>query len=279
MAAINPTTRAQIKVYLEEFIDRLIEQHKRQDITDPNLASNSGSFRLRGGNLKPFHAAMIPKELLRMSAFERSFSSSLGSTYEECARIIALDHHADAKRSYDVQGSVSQAAINELERQVEIFEHAAEVGTSRPSLEKMIHAVLDARQTDDLRALGIRADLYVQTHNGESLFFEMKSPVPNKGQCIEVTQRILRFHLLRGEFRPKTQAYFAMAYNPYGLQRDQYKWSMARNYTPFDQAVLIGHEFWDIIGGTTAYEELLEIYAEAGKEKSKYMIDALAFGF
>lgn len=54
---------------------------------------------------------------------------------------------------------------------------------------------------------------------------------------------------------------------------------MARNYTPFDQAVLIGHEFWDIIGGTTAYEELLDIYEEAGKEKSKYMIDALAFGF
>jgi hypothetical protein len=33
------------------------------------------------------------------------------------------------------------------------------------------------------------------------------------------------------------------------------------------------------VGGATAYEELLEIYLEVGREKSKYMLDTLAFGF
>lgn len=48
---------------------------------------------------------------------------------------------------------------------------------------------------------------------------------------------------------------------------------------PFDEVVVIGDEFWNIVGGPTAYEELLEIYLEVGREKSKYMLDALAFGF
>lgn len=66
---------------------------------------------------------------------------------------------------------------------------------------------------------------------------------------------------------------------PFGPTRADYKWSMARNYTPFEQAVVIGHEFWNIIGGLDAYEELLDIYQEVGRDKSKYMLDALAFGF
>lgn len=54
---------------------------------------------------------------------------------------------------------------------------------------------------------------------------------------------------------------------------------MAKNYMPFDEGVLIGQEFWEIVGGPTAYKELLDIYQEAGREKSKYIIDSLAFGF
>ena len=54
---------------------------------------------------------------------------------------------------------------------------------------------------------------------------------------------------------------------------------MPSNYMPFDDAVIIGSEFWNIVGGETAYQELLEIYLEVGNEKSKHMLDTLAFGF
>jgi hypothetical protein len=38
--------------------------------------------------------------------------------------------------------------------------------------------------------------------DGTELFFEIKGPKPNKGQCLEVTQRLLRFQLLSGKNRP-----------------------------------------------------------------------------
>jgi len=70
-----------------------------------------------------------------------------------------------------------------------------------------------------------------------------------------------------------------MAYNPYGPKRDDYNWNFALNYTPFAEAVLIAQEFWSIVGGEGTMEELLSIYQEVGREKTKYMLDSLAFGF
>jgi hypothetical protein len=47
----------------------------------------------------------------------------------------------------------------------------------------------------------------------------------------------------------------------------------------FDEGVLVGQESWEITGGPTAYEALLDIYQKAGREKSKYIVDSLVFGF
>jgi len=283
MPAIGPAARAAIKGYLEGFIEGLVGRYEGRSFTQ---FSNPREYLSRASSqeerlLRPFHAAIIPSELRRISAFERGFSTSLGTTFEECARLIALEHHQDAQRNYTLTGYVSLNAINEIEHQVALFERAAEGSASarKPDFEHMISAVLKARRTDDLEPRRARADLYILSQDGTEYFFEVKSPDPNKGQCLEVTQRLLRFHLLRGHPRPAVRAYFAMAYNPYGPRRDDYKWSFARNYMPFEQAVLIGHEFWDIVGGPTAYEELLAIYQEMGREKAKYIIDALVFGF
>jgi hypothetical protein len=279
MAAISPTTRAAIKAYLEVFIEHLVEEYRGREVPQLGEPADYLAQTSTGGQLKPFHAAIIPAALLRINAFERGFSSRLGTTFEECARLIALEHHREAHRGYDLTGEVSRAAINEIERQVAHFERVSQTGEPTPDLEQMVDAVLAARIGDDLVSRTARADLHLVAEDGTEFFFEMKSPMPNKGQCLEVTQRLLRFHLLRGQPRPAVYAHFAMAYNPYGPTREDYGWSFARLYTPFDQTVVIGQEFWEIVGGPTAFEELLTIYQEVGHDKSKYMLDALAFGF
>jgi hypothetical protein len=279
MKSIPPNTRQLIKAYLEVFIENLVQETKERKFLGPPSPEVYLSQRSSKAELKPFHVAMIPIELMRITAFERSFSTRLGSTFEECARLIALEHHADAKRGYRLQGEVSLSALNEIERQTSLFEHMAKAHQERPSLEDMIQSVMEAQRNDDLASLGVITDLYVRRHDGTEFYFELKSPVPNKGQCIEVTQRILRVHLLTQQFRPRVGAYFAMAYNPYGANRKDYRWPYAIHYMPFQQSVVIGQEFWTLIGGETAYEELLSIYQEVGQEKTKFILDALAFGF
>lgn len=279
MAAISIKQREKIKGYLEGFIQGIIDEYKGRVIQKPTTAIEYLSRNSINGELKPFQAALIPPELIRINQFERGLSTRLGNSLEECARLIAIEYHQDARRGYDIRAEVSIAAFAEAERQKEYYESMANRGQAKPSFEQMVTAVLNARREDDLVTKTVRADLYIFANDGTEYLFEIKSPKPNKGQCLEVIQRLLRFHLLRGAKRSQLQAYYAMPYNPYGVTKAVYKWSQARNYLPFDEAVVIGDEFWNIVGGATAYEELLEIYLEVGREKSKYMLDALAFGF
>ena len=279
MVAIGSKTRLEIKGYLEGFIQGLVDEFKGREIVKPNSAVEYLSRFSPKGELKPFQAALIPPELIRINQFERGLSTRLGNSLEECARLIALEHHRDVRRGYDIRAKVSKAAFAEAELQKENYASAIKGGQAKPTLEQMITAVLHARCSDDLETKRVRADLYIQTNEGMELLFEIKSPKPNKGQCLEVLQRLLRFHLLHGANRPQIKAYYAMPYNPYGFTKADYKWSQALNYLPFEDAVVIGYDFWEIIGGKTAYEELLEIYLEVGREKGKYMLDALAFGF
>ncbi|PJF26219.1 MAG: TdeIII family type II restriction endonuclease [Phototrophicales bacterium] len=278
MSAISDLTRAKIKAYLEVFIERTVDLHRGREIDAFTSAADYLGLTSAKGRLKPFHAALLPQPISRISAFERSLSTTLGMTFEECARLIALDHHVSAQRGYDLTGTISLEAIQEIEQQTVLFERAAE-GGAPPAFDHMIKRVISRVSSQPETARTVRVDLFVQTHDGRELYFELKSPVPNKGQCIEVIQRILRIHALRNIPRPQVQAYFAMAYNPFGSSREDYRWSIARQYLPFDQAVVIGDEFWTLIGGETAYIELLDIYREVGEQKAKYVVDALAFGF
>jgi len=274
--AIRPETRAKIKGFLEAFVENVINQFRSKHLRGQAYPSLSLRMKSKKGYLKPFHSAIIPLGIMKLNAFERGFSTSLGTTFEECARLIALDYHEDARRSFDLVNPVSKAAYDRIAHEVSFYEKASRRGLGRPRLSEMVRSVLNSSREDDLfTPQPERADLYVKGRDGKIYLFEIKSPMPNKGQCLEVTQRILRFHLLAHQEPPALQAFFAMAYNPYGPSRDDYAWTNARNYMPFDEAVLIGDEFWTLIGGPGVYEELLDIYQEVGRDRAKYIIENL----
>jgi hypothetical protein len=46
-----------------------------------------------------------------------------------------------------------------------------------------------------------------------------------------------------------------------------------------EEEILLGADFWMLVGGEGTYKELLDIYRGAGRHKGKMMVDALAFGF
>jgi Type II restriction endonuclease, TdeIII len=278
MTAISSQTRSIIKGYLEGFIEGLVNEYKTRTALKPKTIVEYLGRTSKNGELKPFQAAIIPPELICINQFERGLSTRLGNSLEECARLIALEHHQEVRRAYDLTAEVSLSALAEADRYKELYE-STKNRIVLPSFSETISVVLNAQKSNDLERKSVRADLYILAKDGTRFFFEIKSPKPNKGQCLEVIQRLLRFHLLQGINRPHLQAYYAMPYNPYGSTKTDYKWSQARNYLPFDEVVVIGQEFWTIIGGKTAYEELLEIYLEVGHEKSKYILDVLALGF
>ena len=62
-------------------------------------------------------------------------------------------------------------------------------------------------------------------------------------------------------------AYYALAYNPYGKKKD-YKWTFPMRWFNMheDESVLIGNEFWDLIGGEGTYKTFITEVNKLGKE-------------
>jgi hypothetical protein len=81
MSAISSTTRVIIKAYLEVFIENLVNEYRGRLIPKLDIPAAYLSCKSSKGQLKPFQAAIMPSELLRINEFERGFSSSLGTTY------------------------------------------------------------------------------------------------------------------------------------------------------------------------------------------------------
>lgn len=269
---ISADIRKQIKDYLEEFIQGLIEQKRAQSVVSPRelrplrASAPDGSYR-------PFHESILPEGILRISEFERSFSTKLGTTFEEVAKFLAREHWGIAELAYRVRGTVSEAAIQLIEQ---ICNGISSARIHRPWPELVTQVVAVAGDGIERERI---SDLYIANPQGEEVFFEIKSPKPNKGQCIELADRLLQIHAIRRAGPPRVRTFFAMAYNPYGEDKAAYKHSFAMSYLDLDHQVLIGKEFWDLVGGPGSYEQVLEIYREVGKEKGPDMLEQLALGY
>lgn len=268
---IKPSTREKIKGYLEGFIQGVINEHKTSRLKPTDLRPTRDFSE--GGEVKPFHEALLPDGILRINEFERSFSTKLGTTFEECARLIGADVHKHSERGYKVSGKIPKNAIEFIE---DTINAAGKKGSEWNYLDlaKKVAAI-----KGPVIDRTIVADLFIQTKSGNELFFEIKSPKPNKGQCLEVTDRLLRIHAFKKANPPKVRTYFAMAYNPYGDDRKFYKHSFTINYLDFKNQVIIGKEFWDVVGGAGTYEEVLAVYREVGKQKGQDMLDQLALNY
>src|SRR3989338_465657 len=270
---ITKEVRNTIKGYLEGFIQGMVDEAKQNGFDPKQLRPLRNESK--AGDLKPFHESLLPDGVLRGSEFERSFSTKLGTTFEECSRLVAKSVHKNAERGYRVRGVVTAKAI----KRIEDITNRIGSGGMKSKYPDLVKEVVDLSKTvAGVERVSI-ADLYIETKSGEEWFFEIKSPKPNKGQCLEATGRLLQIQAITHAKYPKAKAFYATAYNPYGVEKSTYRHSFTVNYMDLASEVLIGKEFWDMVGGKGTYEEVLSIYQEVGKEKGPDMLDQLALGY
>ena len=186
--------------------------------------------------------------------------------FEVAAELVGKQNFAFAQRQYQVTGRLGTATsttIDSIRNEIETTKMQGRYLAYVDAVTKSFHA--------DTVERSIKADLYVRDAAGNETFFEMKSPKPNKSQCLDVAEKLLRIHALRQAGPPKVRTYYAMSYNPYG-SREQYKHSFALGLLDMTNQVLLGPEFWELIGGYGTYEEIVELFAQIG---SKHRSDVL----
>ncbi len=257
------STKNRIWAYLEGFMQGLINKYDPQVLKDEVLERML--FDPAHGNYKPFHIALIPKELLRIQSFFRSFSTSLGQgVFEYIAKIIADDSGKwdEVKRNSKFKATASPNVQSFVDGFLE------DVANKRIQP----YPVFPPEPSDG-SLKNIVVDLYL--YDGETKYFiEIKSPKPNKDQTRRTKEKFL--YLLATYSNSKT--YYAMPYNPFGENKSAYNWSFTKLYFDLENEVLIGSEFWDFLGGSGTYKDLLSLFRKFGKERGQEITSRLITG-
>lgn len=215
---------------------------------------------------KPFHRALLTAQIVKISSFERSFSTSFGQgPIEKISELVASENGYETKRQKETMINVYKGAVDEVER----ICSALRSGNQKPNWGKETQTLSSFTKGDTV-IRRIITDLWLKK-NGDEHFISIKTVTPNLDQS-EIAKKDML--LLKSE-NTKYKTYFGLYYNPHGQNRTDYKHSFPMKMFDMhrDECVLIGKDYWDFLGGVGAYEKLLEVFAEVGIETRKTLLN------
>lgn len=237
-------TKIEIINILESCIDRSLER-----------VSKDSTHR-------PFHEALLTKKLVSAAAFERSFSTSFGQgPIEKISMLLAVASGAAAERQKEIQANVNKGAVDEIERILSSLRS----GEAKPNWKKEISKVI-AHKKGDFVVRRIISDLWIK-RGDEEIFISIKTVKPNLDQTEIVKKDLLMLKAHDDKYKP----YLGLYYNPGGENRIDYNWSLPGKIFNMkeDECVLIGNDYWDIVGGKGTYKKLLKVFEEVGAKTRK----------
>jgi len=238
---MNKEARKKIENILQDCVDRTLKR-----------ISKDKTYR-------PFHEALLTKKIVSASAFERSFSTSFGQgPIEQISKIVVLSTGAECVRQKETRVNVNKGAEDEVVRIL----HALRSGEASPNWENEIARVLAFTKGDYIQRR-IISDLWIKRNESE-IFISIKTVKPN----IDQTEIVKRDMLLLRAHDSSYETFFGLYYNPGGPTRQDYNWYVPNNIFDMsnDNCVVIGQEYWDLLGGEGTYKELLEIFKKIGVE-------------
>jgi hypothetical protein len=210
---------------------------------------------------KPLYAALVPEEIFKGSHFERRFVTSFGSVWETLAVAAAA---GGAEKGKMISGVVKQERLRRITEVLNELEHGKKGERRRPNWAVELKYILEGGGKDI--PVDVICDVVAKNPNGKETYaFEIKAPLPNSDQTKVSKEKILKLYAMSP--MKVSAAFFALPYNPYG-KREDYSWSFPARWFDMrnDEAVLIGNEFWEKIGGEGTYQAFITAVNEIGPE-------------
>lgn len=240
---IDPNIKAEV---LSEFVSCIRRTLRRLESTD---------------TLRPFHAALLTPEAIAWSRLERSFSTSFGqSVIEKISRLVCLG--AGATLATNQHATAVTLTTTQWDEAVRINREARTAGSGyTPNWEHDLERMHDAAAFGVPDTRRVISDLYWEAA-GVQNYASIKTVMPNIDQTAQAKLDLL--HLAAEN--PLRQVHFGLYYNPFGEAPEDYFWSPAARLFDLtnDAPVLVGSAYWDALGGSGTYSEILEVAAEAG---------------
>jgi hypothetical protein len=244
-----------IKGVISKMMDRVMD----------NVLVNDPFLKEKHHSSKPLYAALVPDEIFKGSHFERRFVTPFGGVWEKLAQVVAIEAHGHCSMGHHVTGVVGDESLRRIQEVLNKLEHSAK-GTEKvkPDWEKELKYI---RQGGGKPIpVTVTCDVFIHNEETDTKYaFELKAPLPNSDQTKVSKEKM--FKLLAMKPKQVDYAYYALAYNPYGKKKD-YRWTFPMRWFNMhqDESVLIGDEFWELIGGKGAYKNFIKEINLLGKE-------------
>ncbi|MGB1241598.1 MAG: TdeIII family type II restriction endonuclease [Chitinophagales bacterium] len=247
-----------IALGIKEVISELMEKVMSRVIeTDPFVKEK---HRI----IKPLYAALVPDEIFKGSHFERRFVTPFGGVWEKLALVVATERHGKCVKGHEVKGLVGKESLRRIQEVLNRLEHKKKKGQVKPNWREELKYIKEGR--GEPISVSVVCDIYIESESdGKRYAFELKGPLPNSDQTKVSKEKL--FKLLAMNPQKIDHAFYALPYNPYGKKKD-YNWSFPMRWFNMhkDESVLIGDEFWELIGGKGTYQNFIKEVNLLGRE-------------
>lgn len=245
------TTKEKVKTFVRDFVVKTRLKLRSWSLSDLKRAY-------------PFHSLFFPDEALLASKNERSVVTAMGQGfYPRLAQLVAEEKYTKVFLNFTVGGPLNDAACNRIEELITELR----TGRRRPDHDSEISDIL-AHTGGGMRTTETKADFYIDDFINGPLFIEIKSPLPNLDIAAESKKKILYFLAIKNrEGMTGAAGYLAFPYNPF-LTREFYSHSFTKRIMDMEKEVLMGEEFWNLIGGPACFSELLDVIDQVKSELS-----------
>ncbi len=243
-----------IKSIVSDLMDRVME---RVLVSDPFVKEDHHAK-------KPLYAALVPDEIFKGSHFERRFVTPFGGVWEKLSMKVAEQYHGECYKGHHIRGTVGKESLRRIQEVLNNLEHKGKQRI-KPNWNEELKYILDGG--GELIPVEVVADIFIKNKkSGITYAFELKAPLPNSDQTKVSKEKM--FKLLAMTEKIVHHAYYALPYNPYGSKKSDYKWTFPMRWFDMhnDQSVLIGNEYWDLIGGKGTYENFIKEVNKLGKK-------------
>ena len=245
-----------VEATIEELITTLMDKViNKVLVSDPFIAETHRSK-------KPLYAALVPDEIFKGSHFERRFVTPFGKVWERLAQVVGRHSRGFAEIEYQIKGQIPEGRLRRIQETLSSLEYSNN-SSIKPNWSKELEYVLKGK--GDLIPTTVTSDVFVSTAlDKPGWAFEIKAPLPNSDQTKVSKEKLLKLYAM--EPLQIESAYFALPYNPYGTKAS-YAWSFPMRWFDMhnDPCVLIGEEFWDMLGGPGTYMKFIKIVRDMGK--------------
>lgn len=239
------------------------DQIKKIENTIKNrLRKKFQTYKPETGNM-PFHYRLLGRDRMALFSFIHSLNTTFGtSIFESVAETLASLNFSCAQKQYVVGNSISEQAQSEIQRIV----NDLTTGKNPNKVEEIerIRKVCNKGTMNKLKT--VKVDLFVQSPDGTSHLFDLKTAKPNIDNFKDFKRTLLEWVAIFLAQNPnaKVNSYIAIPYNPYEPEPYE-RWTL-RGMLDLDNELKVAEEFWDFLGNDGIYSELLNCFERAGIE-------------